>query len=232
MEITLEEIQNKFESLPENLKWAIMDANIDENITSIGQRHGLNIEQLGQLSLETHMVVLGYTHPDKFEESLKESFKFPDEKNREIIQDINEKILKNIREKLISLDNKNDEYLEPIEEEQEKIEANVPETSKSNYIRNMTGGEIEENKNEKEIENKKIMESVTFKKLSGSFSAPIKKTEYSLPNISKEEEKNGTSVNQNVKIPNTVEIKHISTETTSISPSYSIKEDPYRMKPE
>ena len=103
MEITTEEIQNRFESLPEDLKWAIVAANVDEKITDIGKTHGLNIEQMGQLSLQTHMVMLGYIHPDKFEESLKNSIKLPDEKNREVVDDINNKILKEIREKLMSL---------------------------------------------------------------------------------------------------------------------------------
>ena len=82
MEITLEEIQKKFESLPEDLKWAIMAANVDDNIIEISQTNGLNVEQMGQLSLETHMVMFGFTPLDKFEESIRNSLKLGDEKTR------------------------------------------------------------------------------------------------------------------------------------------------------
>src|SRR3990167_3564163 len=106
MEITLEEIQKKFESLPEDLKWAVMAANVDENIIDIGQAQGLNVEQMGQLSLETHMVMFGFTHPDKFEESVKNRLNLPDEKIRAIVNVVNEKILKKIREKAIGSSSK------------------------------------------------------------------------------------------------------------------------------
>lgn len=100
MEITLEEIQKKFENLPEDLKWAIMAANVDDNIISIGQSQGLNVEQMGQLSLETHMVMFGFTHPDKFEQSIKASMKLSDEKTRALANAVNEKILKEIKENM------------------------------------------------------------------------------------------------------------------------------------
>lgn len=200
MQITLEEIQQKFEELPENLKWAIMATNIDEHITTIGQRHGLNIEQLGQLSLETHMVILGYTPTDKFENSLKESLALPDEKNKEIIEEINEQVLEQIRENLksITINKEKDSDNLP----QEKIPEDVEENN------NITKEDTQDN--EKIAENKKIMESIAFKKLSGSFNSQVKKTEHSLDNISKKEEKDKLGTDQVVKIV----------------------DDPYRMKPE
>ena len=80
MQITLEEIQKKFDELPENLKWAIMSVNVDDVTIEIAKEVGLNIEQTGQLSLETNMVMLGFTPLDKFEESIKASLQLPDEK--------------------------------------------------------------------------------------------------------------------------------------------------------
>ncbi|MEI6581087.1 MAG: hypothetical protein WCO07_02865 [bacterium] len=224
MEITLEEIQKKFASLPEDLRWAIMAAKVDEKVTAIGQMHGLNIEQLGQLSLETHMVMLGYTHPDKFEESLKGSMGLPDEKNREIVMEINNKILKDIREKLVSLRKKED--AESKEEKRTPLEETIIENN------NEPEDKTKDLSLEKERQNKKIMESISFQKLSGSFQAPTTKTEYSLNNLSKNQEKTGTSSDQNVKIPLEGTIKPVSSETASVSPSYSIKDDPYRVKPE
>jgi len=103
IEISIVDLQEKFDTLPENLRWAIMAANVNENITEIGRIFNLNVEQMGQLSLETHGVMYGYTHPDKFEESVKASMQLPDDKTKEIVNAVNEKILKNIREQLMSL---------------------------------------------------------------------------------------------------------------------------------
>ncbi|MEI7765130.1 MAG: hypothetical protein WCI93_00925 [bacterium] len=101
--VTLEEIQKKFDGLPEDLKWAIMAANVDDKIIDIGQKHGLLVPQMEQLSLETHAVMFGYTHPDKFEESLKGSMQLPELKIKELVEDINENILQSIRDKFMSL---------------------------------------------------------------------------------------------------------------------------------
>jgi hypothetical protein len=227
MGITIEEIQKKFESLPENLKWAIMAVNVDEKITTIGQASGLNIEQLGQLSLETYMVMLGYTRPEKFEESLKISLNLPDEKNKKIVMDINDKILREIKENLMSrsgeIDNKKEEEVPQMEESKLK--------QKEEFLNKEEKTEDEE-EIKKNIQNKKIMDSISSQKLFSSFQTPTVKTEYSLNNISKNQEKTGTSVEKDVKTPIGTTIKHVSSDTQSISPSYSIKEDPYRLKPE
>ena len=84
----------------------------------------------------------------------------------------------------------------------------------------------------KEEQNKKIMESIASKKLFGSFQTPTVKTEYTLNNLSKNQGNVGTSANQNVKIPLEATIQPVSSVTKDTSPSYYIKEDPYRVKPE
>jgi hypothetical protein len=216
-EITIQEIQKKFEDLSINLKWAIKSAKIDENITNIGKNYGLNIEQLGQLSLETYMVVLDYIHPNKFEESLKSSLNLPDEKNKNIVVEINDKILKKIKENLMSSSRSQIEEKENIPEqltEEKAIEESVKNEPMSKTVFD-----------NKELENKKIMESVSSQKLSGSFKIPTIRTEYSLNNISKDKEKAGLSVNKTI----------LATSGTTPQPtlsSYPVKEDPYRLKPE
>src|SRR3989344_2084050 len=115
MEITLEEIQKKFESLPEDLKWAIMGAKVDDNIIEIGQKENLNVEQMGQLSLETNMVMLGFTHPNDFEKSVKASTGLGDDKIRTLVNAANEKILKEIRNILMKTQEPKDEEPESAE---------------------------------------------------------------------------------------------------------------------
>jgi len=256
MEITLEEIQKKFEGLPEDLRWAIMAANADDKIIQIGQENGLNVEQMGQLSLETHMVMFGFTHPDKFEESVKASMQLPDEKNKKIINEINEKILKDIREKLMSLYQKEGKR----KEEEIMSGAGIEITTPSPLLEkeggqvsppygggDVRGGDSREDMIKKveepeliakEIENEKMLRSISAQKLSGSFQMPNTKTDYSLNNMSKTsktpEIKKDTLQNgqAGVKIPLGTTIKSTPSAVTSTSPSFSIKVDPYREIPE
>lgn len=182
MEITLEEIQKKFESLPEDLKWAVMAANVDENIIDIGQAQGLNVEQMGQLSLETHMVMFGFTHPDKFEESVKNRLNLPDEKIRAIVNVVNEKILKEIRAKAMGSPNK------------ETIKPEIPPTSSDNdaqildsagiqIVNEPARGALPNNASEEKL--KKDMRSILAQKLSAPVQNPVVKTEHTLDNLTK-----------------------------------------------
>ncbi len=119
MELSIEDIQNKFEKLPEDLKWAIMGARIDEKLVQIGQKFNLNIRQLGQLSLETHAVMLGFMHPDDFEHSINKSLGLSEDKIKEISDEINLKILKDVKDRLI-------EYRGGMKPEKDIVEKKLP----------------------------------------------------------------------------------------------------------
>lgn len=181
MEITLEEIQKKFESLPEDLKWAIMAAKVDDNIIEIGQAQNLNVEQMGQLSLETHMVMFGFTHPDKFEESIKGSLNLSDEKTRAIVNAVNEKILKGIREAMKS---------SQVVEENTEEEVPVPEAEdeeKNTQVLSEHGIEIlpAGTEQKKELPNIEKIHPLLTGKLAGPSQIPPSNTQYSLGNITK-----------------------------------------------
>ncbi len=167
MEITIEEIQKKFEELPEDLRWAIMAANVDDKIIDIGKKNNLTVEQMGQLSLETHMVMFGFVHPDKFEESLKGSMKLAPETIRGLVKDINENILKNIRQNLIDLHNQTKEK----EAEEDDHE-----------ILKKAGIEIINNEKTSPVT---PVPSISIQRLSGSVQSRIINTDHTLNNISK-----------------------------------------------
>jgi len=103
MDITIEEIQKKFDSLPEDMKWVIMQTDVDGKVTEMGKSFGLTVSQMGQLSLEINMVMLGFTHPDTFERALKENMNMPEDKAKDLAKEINEKIFKEIRDSLMTL---------------------------------------------------------------------------------------------------------------------------------
>jgi len=84
----------------------------------------------------------------------------------------------------------------------------------------------------KEIQNKKIMQSISAQKLSGSFQIPSTKTEYSLNNMSKSAKTPEGPKDVGVKVPLGATIKPTSGATASTSPSFSVKVDPYREMPE
>jgi hypothetical protein len=179
MEITLEEIQKKFEGLPEDLKWAIMGANIDDKIIEISKSQGLNLEQMGQLSLEAHMEIFGFTEADKFEESVKKSLNLPDEKTKAIVDAVNEKIFKEIRRKMN----------EPVDATPPKVEV-APEKNDSQAL-SEHGIEIIDTNKKKEnlpvsenLEFKKDLASISARKLSIPTQSGTTKTDHSLPNIS------------------------------------------------
>jgi hypothetical protein len=182
MELSIEDIQNKFEKLPEDLKWAIMGAKIDEKLMQIGQAHGLNIRQIGQLSLETHAVMLGFVHPDAFGSSVQASLGLPEDKVKLITQNVNEQIIKGVRERLVELRGGAVPVVEnPPKLPKQEIEE-IPETNTN------TETAQEEKLEEKvEQEDKKIANGVIANKLVNTVSSNTVKTDYSLESISKKD---------------------------------------------
>lgn len=194
MEITIEEIQKKFESLPEDLRWAIMGADVDNKIIEIGKENNLKVEEMGQLSLEVHAVMLGFIHPNQFEASVQESLKFDPNKTRTLVNAVNEKILKNIREQIMLLYKNRDHENTAIKEEEIKKE------DKNEIFKN-AGIEIVENNNQFEkkeevapkdmsnmskgtldipfdTQNTQKTTSISEQKLAGVFQIPKTTTEY------------------------------------------------------
>lgn len=188
MEITIEEIQKKFETLPEDLKWAIMATKVDDKIIEIGRFHNLNVEQMGKLSLETHMVMLGYVHPDKFEESVQISLGFPKDKTKTIVDAVNEQVLKGLREKIMALHNehnKQEKEIDQVEKEEELlketgIEINKEVNKTEPLIKKMESPEemLRDVENPKLI---KIQSPILAQKLTSAYKMPSSNTDHSIP---------------------------------------------------
>ena len=193
MEISIEDMQKKFEELPEDLRWAIMAANVDEKIAEIGSRDGLNVEQMGKLELEVNATLFGFYPSDKFQDSLKISLGFPDDRIKLIVDDVNEMIFKKVREELKN----SSEGIEETAEEKDQdvlqsagikitptsapaVEKEAPLEKREDMLAVVEKPELAMVK-----ENKPTAPSILESKLSGSFKMPSAKTEYSLGNISK-----------------------------------------------
>ena len=188
MEITLNEIQKKFETLPEELKWAIMAARVDDNIIEIGKNHGLNVEQMGQLSLETHAVMFGFTLLDKFEESVEGSLRLPKEKIKMIVSDVNERILRNIRKNMMSQSGQKPEGKDEggnkiLKSAGIEITPGVPAATPT--LPELNNGNRDEMLTK--IERPELIDPhpISTQKLAGSFQIPAIKTDHSVDNLSK-----------------------------------------------
>ncbi len=176
MEITINEIKERFEELPSDLKWAIMSADVDKKVIDISRRQGLNVRQTGQLALETYMVMLGYTRPDKFKGSITASLGLSENKIEEIVLFINENILSEIKSKLMSLNLKPDTTVGG--RGMEESTQNIPETRNE-----------EKDTPKSEPAKKETIYPAFPQKLTATFKAPTLNTEHTLTNISKTDTK-------------------------------------------
>ena len=93
-------IIERFNSLQPEIQTAIMNSDYENNISIIGRKYNLTDEQVSELEFNTTLVLLGQTHPDNYKVELSEDIKLSEDKISEIVNDINEIILKPIRETL------------------------------------------------------------------------------------------------------------------------------------
>jgi len=100
-----EEIKNsiieRFNNLQPEIQEAIMNTNYENILVEIGEKYKLSPEQIGEFEFNTTLVLLGQTHPDEYSKELSENLKLPEETIKEIVNEINEKVLKNIRALLV-----------------------------------------------------------------------------------------------------------------------------------
>lgn len=78
----------------------MFDVDSSEVITSIGKKHKLAIDEMGELASETGRVMLGLTHPNNFISNLAQRLGVDKQKAKEIAEDININIFKKVRESL------------------------------------------------------------------------------------------------------------------------------------
>ena len=146
---TEEQIETMYKNLPNDLKTVFFSANKDETIESIGRKHSLTIDKIGDLANETGMVMLGVTHPNEFIGNLADRLEIDKEKARAIAQEINEQIFKKVRESLRKIHNMREE-----EENQIKVSSfgnSQGETLKSETSREDILKEIEKDHSQENL---------------------------------------------------------------------------------
>lgn len=122
----------RFMSMPKSVQEAIALSNWKENLYKIAQKHKLTVEQMEVLEEVTIKVIQNEIHPDKYEEELASKITIAKEDISNLVKDVNEEILKKIRESMRNQKNEEEIPLPPYARIEMKVETpKTEEISKS-----------------------------------------------------------------------------------------------------
>jgi len=171
------------------------------SILELRAKKGYTFEQLGDLELETELLLCGLASGETYSKELETRMRISKGEADELVNEMNDLVFKKIKEELIksierekifetSKKDQTDEakvlHSAGIEIVPEKLEITTPSMlPKENIIKNEEGAV--ENREEilKKIEKPEEVHPMLAQKLSASFQTPIVKTEHSLGNITK-----------------------------------------------
>ena len=185
-------IENAKKELSEDTVNAIAVVDWRAAILGMRQKHGYNFEQLGNLELETELVLCGLLRPEDYSKELENRMKISKMAANELVNEMNDLVFKKIREELIK--------------NTERPARNAFSTPASNASRSDAGWADAGGK--KMFAGKSVQESgpavekkeslpileklelngahpILAQKLSSTFQAPTVKTDHSLENITK-----------------------------------------------
>ncbi|MDO8492882.1 MAG: hypothetical protein Q7S34_04540 [bacterium] len=100
------DLQKKFETLPEALKDALTSVDLSQKLQLIGKSQGLHLDQVDALMEEIGFVMLGETKPDEFGSKVASRLNLPYEKISPLVKSVDEEIFKPIRSSLVALHQK------------------------------------------------------------------------------------------------------------------------------
>ena len=93
-------IKEQYAKLPPVLQKAIQSTDLHDQITAIGTKHQLHIDQMGLLEDEISLLMMGFTEPIEFAGALQENVHVTADQAQKIAADINQEILLPIRDRL------------------------------------------------------------------------------------------------------------------------------------
>jgi hypothetical protein len=97
------ELKTRFELLPTELQQVILSSDYQTKLFELAKKHKLTYEKLGQLELETTMVLLGMTPPDEYKADIADQLALKGAALDELVSEINRDVFTPIREKLMGL---------------------------------------------------------------------------------------------------------------------------------
>jgi len=101
MEQTLEaQVEKRLAELPEDVRAAVLGADLDKQVQEIGTKYRLHIDQAGALGDEVLLAMLGFTELESLPASLAEQVHIAPDVAQKIAQDVSEKLFLPIRESM------------------------------------------------------------------------------------------------------------------------------------
>lgn len=141
METNQKLIEERVAMLPPYIRTALGNINWGPEILNIGKKFGLHVDEMGTLQTETVLVLVGLVHPNEYPANLRQELHVPQEKIDGIVKDVNEKILKTIRQSLIDFI-EHESTQENVGEHQEEVQGWAKESNQQNIFQK-TGIELE-----------------------------------------------------------------------------------------
>lgn len=123
MDYDQEKIEERYDSLPEDLKAAISSVEIGQLVANIADKNGLMLDQAAELMNEVAMVMLGVTPSDSFTSTIAKKIGMENRVADTIAGEVNEKIFDKIRQSLQKIQK------EHIEQEQAELNVNNGSTA-------------------------------------------------------------------------------------------------------
>ena len=100
MKYTKEQVEQRFENLPDELKEALASVETADELENIGKKRSLMLDQVSELADETGLVMLGFTKSDQFVRNVSQRLNINEAKAVDIARDVNSTILDKIRDGL------------------------------------------------------------------------------------------------------------------------------------
>lgn len=100
---TQEQLQKRYETLPDDLKKAIFSVETADIIQKISKKYNLQIDKMGELASETGLLMLGFTFPKDYIKNLSARLGTDIETAKKIAQEINAEIFAPVKEHLKKL---------------------------------------------------------------------------------------------------------------------------------
>src|SRR3989344_3676965 len=166
-------------NLPEETRRAIDAVPWKTMLLGLKETKGYNFEQLGDLETETELLLCGLLSPEDYPKELSARMNIPRGKADELVEEMNKLVFSKIREELIKQSTKT-VFTPPIKQ-LNKNEASVFHSAGIKIL--------DPNRPELPPPLKPATGGIITQKLSGDFHLPSQKTEYSVPNVTKDEEK-------------------------------------------
>jgi len=103
MSYSKEQLYEIYRGLPEEIQDVMASMNSTYTIRTIGQKYGLHIDKIGELSDEIGLTMLGLTKSDDFLVHIKNRLQLDQTTAEQITREVNEQIFLPIRESLMKL---------------------------------------------------------------------------------------------------------------------------------